>query len=170
VVKRGAANLSTAVLTSIKKIEDRLNELDNVEISNYLPFLVLVTDGGDKTDDPENLEKAIQSVLRHCEVSKDTERLIAPYIIGVGEQADKILLNRFAEKFTGEAIIIDDAASCQQNMFKDVFKELFDLIIYSATGDFKEVCDLKSFYESTRKTLTYTQKEWASRTNRDRFL
>ena len=121
VVPEGGTNLSTAVLMSIKKIEDRLVELDNSDIDNYLPFLVLVTDGDpDQTDSQSNLETAIQSVLRHCETSKYPERLIAPYIIGVGEQVAEVSLNRFAAKFTGKAIIIDGDTSYQQNLFKEL--------------------------------------------------
>lgn len=151
VVREGGTNLSTAVLLSIKKIEDRLVELDNSDIDNYLPFLVLVTDGDpDKTDSQSNLENAIESVLRHCETSRYPERLIAPYIIGVGEQVAEASLNRFAEKFTGKAIIIDGDASYQQNLFK----ELFAFISNSVKNSLKGTGDLKSLYESIQKTAT----------------
>ena len=151
VVREGGTNLSTAVLTSIKKIEDRLVELDNATIDNYLPFLVLVTDGDpDKTDNQTNLENAIQSVQRHCDTSTYPERLIAPYIIGVGEQVAEASLDRFAEKFTGKAIIIDGDASYQQNLFK----ELFAFISNSVKNSLRGAGDLKSLYESIQKTST----------------
>jgi len=149
VVKEGGTNLSTAVLTSIKKIEDRVLELDNHNIDYYLPFLVLVTDGDpDQTDNQANLETAIQSVLRHCETSKSPERLIAPYIIGVGEQVAEDALNRFAEKFTGKAIIIDGDESYQ----RDTFKELFAFISNSVKNSLKGADDLKSLFVSLQKT------------------
>lgn len=149
VVKEGGTNLSMAVLTSIKKIEDRLIELYRHKIDNYLPFLVLVTDGDpDQTDNKANLEKAIQSVQRHCETSHFPEKLIAPYIIGVGEQVTEKSLNRFAEKFTGRAIIIDGDASYQ----RDLFKELFVFIGNSVKNSLKGTGDLKSLYESIQKT------------------
>lgn len=149
VVPVGGTNLSTAVLTSIKKIENRLVELDNSDIDNYLPFLVLVTDGDpDQTDNQSKLETAIQSVLHHCDTSKYPERLIAPYIIGVGEQVAEATLNRFAEKFTGKAIIIDGDVSYQQNLFK----ELFSFIGNSVKNSLKGNGDLKSLYESIQKT------------------
>lgn len=151
VVSEGGTNLSLGVLTSIKKIEDRLIELDNSDIDNYLPFLVLVTDGDpDQTDNQSNLEAAIQSVLHHCETSRSPERLIAPYIIGVGEQVAEASLNRFAEKFTGKAIIIDGDSSYQQNLFK----ELFAFISNSVKNSLKGTGDLKSLYESIQKTAT----------------
>lgn len=151
VVPKGGSNISSAVLTSIKKIEDRLIELDNSSIDNYLPFLVLVTDGDpDETDSESNLETAIQSVQHHCETSRYPERLIAPYIIGVGEQVAEASLNRFAEKFTGKAIIIDGNASYQQ----DLFKEMFAFIGNSVKNSLKGTGDLKSLYDSIQKTAT----------------
>lgn len=155
VVPKGGTNLSTAVLTAIKKIEDRLIELDNSDIDYYLPFLVLVTDGDpDQTDSQSNLEIAIQSVLQHCEISRYPERLIAPYIIGVGEQVAEDSLNRFAEKFTGKAIIIDGDVSYQQNLFN----ELFTFIGNSVKNSLKGTEDLKSLYESIQKTATRQTK------------
>lgn len=148
-VPEGGTNLSAAVLTSIKKIEARLIELDNSDIDNYLPFLVLVTDGDpDQTDSQSNLETAIQSVLRHCDTNKYPERLIAPYIIGVGEQVAEASLNRFAEKFTGRAIIIDGDLPYQQNLFQ----ELFAFIGNSVKNSLKGTGDLKGLYESVQKT------------------
>ncbi len=150
-VPDGGTNLSTAVLLSIQKIEERLAELENSTIDNYLPFLVLVTDGDpDQTDNQSNLDKAIQSVLRHCETYKTPERLIAPYIIGVGEQVAETTLNRFADKFTGKAIIIDGDTSYQH----DLFKELFAFISNSVKNSLKGTGDLKSLYESIQKTAT----------------
>lgn len=147
-VSKGGTNLSSAVLKSIQKIEERLVELDNSDIENYLPFLVLVTDGNpDQNDDQLNLEKAIQLVLSRCETTKNSERLIAPYIIGVGEQVAEASLNRFAEKFTGKAIIIDGDASYQENLFK----ELFAFISKSVKNSLKGTGDLRSLYESVQK-------------------
>lgn len=151
VVHEGGTNLSTAVLKSIQKIEDRLTELDNSDIDNYLPFLVLVTDGDpDHVDSQPNLEKAIQAVLRHCDTSRYPERLIAPYIIGVGEQVEEASLDRFAEKFTGKAIIIDGDTANQKNLFK----EMFAFISNSVKNSLKGNGDLKSLYESIQKTTT----------------
>lgn len=149
VVREGGTNLSTAVLTSMKKIEDRVIELNDKEIDNYLPFLVLVTDGDpDQTDSQPNLETAIQTVQKHCEISNYPERLIAPYIIGVGENVADASLDRFAEKFTGRAIIIDGDASHQQ----DLFKELFVFISNSVKNSLRGGQDLKSLYESIQRT------------------
>jgi len=152
VMPEGGTDIPSAVLASIKKIEDRLVELDNYSIDNYLPFLVLVTDG-DPDQTPEKktvLESAIQAVHRHCETSIYPERLIAPYIIGVGEQVVEASLDRFAEKFTGRAIIIDGESSYQQSLFK----ELFAFISNSVKNSLKGADDLKSLYESIQKTAT----------------
>lgn len=147
-VEEGSTNLSSAVLKSIEKIENRLVELDNADIDNYLPFLILVTDGDpDQTDNQDNLEKAIQSVLSHCDTSNYPERLIAPYIIGVGKDISKNTLNRFAEKFTGEAIIIDGDESNQQVFFE----ELFTFISNSVKDSLKGAENLKSLFESIQR-------------------
>ena len=148
VVEHGGTNLSTAVLTSIKKIEDRLVELDDSGIDNYIPFLVLVTDGDpDKTDDQENLEKAINSVLKHCDTNSFSSCLIAPYIIGVGDEIDKNELDRFAEKFTGSAIIIDGDECYQQTLFE----ELFTFISNSVKNSLRGAENLKCLFESIQK-------------------
>ncbi len=154
-VPKGGTNLSSAVITSIKKIEDRLVELDNSDIDNYLPFLVLLTDGDpDQTDNSSNLETAINLVLSHCEKNNES-RLIAPYIIGVGEQVAEKTLNRFAEKFTGKAIIIDGD---EQNQ-KELFKELFSLIANSVRNSLDGASDLKGLYEKIQKlAVTETTK------------
>jgi len=150
-VKEGGTNLSLAILASIKKIETRLTEFEKQDIDNYLPFLILVTDGNpDQNDNKDNLEDAIQTVLRHCETSKYPERLITPYIIGVCEQIAEDDLNRFAEKFTGHAIIIDGNANYQS----ELFKELFAFISNSVKNSLKGTSDLKSLYESIQKTAT----------------
>ena len=147
-VEHGVTNLSKAVLESIKKIEDRVDELDYFDIDHYIPFLILVTDGDpDKTDNQENLEKAIESVLKHCDTNIIPEYLIAPYIIGVGNQIDKSTLDRFAENFTGEAIIIDCDLSDQQFFFD----ELFTFISNSVKNSLKGAENLKSLFESIKK-------------------
>lgn len=97
-------------------------------------------------DDQENFEKAVQLVHRHCQPIKyPDELLIAPIIIGVGDQVAEASLNRFAEKFTGQPIIIDGDASYQQNLFRELFDFMHD--------DVKRIPDdLKGLYERLSTT------------------
>lgn len=140
-LEHGGTNLSSAVLKSIELIENRLDELDGHEIENYIPFIVLVTDGDPcGTDIPANQEKSINAVWQHCVGSP----LIAPYIIGVGEQVNEALLDRYAEKFTRKAIILDD-----ENQDAD-FKELFAFIGNSIKNSLKGEGDVGELYERIR--------------------
>lgn len=137
-VEKGGTNTSEAVLTAIKKIETRIDELDNDDIEHYIPFLVLVTDGDpDETDNKQRQEEAIQAVNSHCVNSP----LIAPFIIGVGEQVTEKSLDRFAEKFTRKAIILDG-----ENQDVD-FKQLFAFIGNSIKNSLKGEDDLGRLYE-----------------------
>lgn len=147
-VSSGGTNLSTAVLTSIRKLDNRVVELNSHGVGTYLPFLILVTDGDpDHTDNPANLERAIAAVQGHCDGSG--RNLIVPYIIGVGEQVTEEALDRFAEKFTGKAIIIDD-----MDRQDELFQELFTFIGNSVTNSITRKGDLKSLYNSLQKTAT----------------
>ena len=108
---------------------------------NYIPFIVLVTDGDPcGTDIPANQEKSINVVWQHCTKAP----LIAPYIIGVGEQVNEPLLDRYAEKFTRKAIILDG-----ENQDAD-FKELFAFIGNSIKNSLKGEGDIGELYESIR--------------------
>ena len=129
-VEVGGTNMSQAVLTAIRKIEDRLDVLYNEGIDHYVPFLVLVTDGDpDATDNLQRQEAAIRAVNAHC-VSAP---LIAPLIIGVGEQVTEKSLDRYAEKFTRKAIILDGES--QELDFKELFTFIGQSIKESLRGE-----------------------------------
>lgn len=59
VVPEGDANLSTAVLASIQKLEERVVELDNCMIGNYLPYFILVSDGDPDQSDDDSVPKCV---------------------------------------------------------------------------------------------------------------
>lgn len=155
-VFKGGTNLSKAVILSVKKIEERIAYLSETN-DPYLPFLVLVTDGNpDHNDDPDRLEEAIQSVVKHCE--KGARPYIAPYIIGVGNDVTKDALDRFAKKFTGEAIIIDGDADSQRELFKELFSFIGKSIKDSIRGN-DDLRDLfKKLQKDSQKKVTYINK------------
>lgn len=140
-VEHGGTNISSAVLKSIELLKNRLEELDNENIENYIPFLVLVTDGDPcETDNKQMQEKAISTVNYHC----TNHPLIAPFVVGVGEQVAEDLLDRYAEKFTRKAIILDS-----EN--QDVeFKELFSFIGNSIKDSLNGEDDLGRLYDRIR--------------------
>ena len=140
-VESGGTNMSPAILTSIELLENRLKELDDAEIEQYIPFLVLVTDGDpDEIDDKQIQEKAINALQTHC---KETP-LIAPFIIGVGEQVAENLLDRYAENFTRKAIILDGEKQSVD------FVQLFTFIGKSIQNSLKGENDLGALYERIR--------------------
>lgn len=104
-------HLSEAVLHSIKLLEDRLATCDETDIDHYLPFLMVITGGDpDSTDLPDMREKAIQAVLKHCDLSGNADDLYEPFIIGVGNDisAHCEVLNQMSFGFSGQAIQFGD--------------------------------------------------------------
>ena len=148
-VSNGITNMSAAVLKSIKKIENRIAFLEQEGIEHYIPFLILVTDGDPcKTDNKVTQEDAIDLVRSHCVNSP----LIAPFIIGVGQDAEEELLDRYAERFTRKAIILDDDSQ------EVHFNQLFAFIGQSIRNSLQGEGDLGHLYErigkSARKETT----------------
>ncbi len=121
-VSRGGTQMATAVLHSIKKIEERRQQLLNNEIGFYAPFLVLVTDGNpDNNDDTAKQARAMSTVKSHCNSHIGAEEIIVPFIIGVGNNVDSATLNSYAAGFTnGFFHVKGDAAKSSQ--FSKVFK------------------------------------------------
>ena len=151
-VEEGGTNLSEAVLTAIAMLESRTAELRNYQIPYYLPFFILVTDGNPDQDDQDDMEReqlnrAVQAVRRHCEWSEGADNLIAPYIIGVGEEVVEEILNRFASQFTGQAIILGDEAR-QRDLFRDLFLFIGNSVRFSVGAN---VRDLKGLYQKIQK-------------------
>ncbi len=147
-VKEGGSQISKAVLKSIEILEERLSVYDDSDIDYYMPFLVLVTDGDpDSTDNTVTRDRAIASIHRHCELSGSQGNLIAPYIIGVGNDVTRGTLDKMAEKFTGEAIIVNGDVSKQGQ----TFKELFAFISKSVKNSLKGADDLKGLYAKMKK-------------------
>ena len=152
-VEHGGSQISKAILYSIQIIEDRLALFDSSDIDHYLPFLVVVTDGDpDGTDNSVTRQNAIQSVLRHCETSGPEDQLIAPYIIGVGNDISQhcATLNQMASKFTGSAILVNGNVN-EQNA---AFKELFAFIGNSVKNSLAGANNLKGLYEGLRRQAT----------------
>jgi len=122
-VEKGGTRMANAILRSIEKIESKKKDYENAEISYYVPFFVLVTDGNpNKNDDAYQLEQAIAKVQKCCDSHIGASEIIIPFIIGVGDNVEVSTLNRLAEQFTGTAIIIDSSAGEQDLLFEQVFK------------------------------------------------
>lgn len=144
-------NLPLAVNTAIQAIDDRLAEYRDKNIKDpYLPFLVLVTDGDpDATSDPRELRQAVEAVQSRCVLSSDQNlHLIAPYIIGVGEEVKKESLDPFAERFTREAILINEKDADLQSR---LFQQMFSLIGASVRNSLRGESDLGRLYERLRR-------------------
>lgn len=137
----GVTNMAPAVLKSLDMIKNRLEILEQEEIENYIPFMVLVTDGDPcNTDDHDEQEKALEAVRYHCTNSP----LIAPFIVGVGNKVNEKLLDRYAEHFTRKAIIIDDDAGDMD------FVQLFTFIGKSIADSLQGEGDIGGLYEKIR--------------------
>ena len=149
-VDSGWTNLPEAVLTSIRMLEERVEEVKNGRFDPYLPFLVLVTDGDpDNLADKQEMQKAVEAVQSHCVASRGKNtHLIAPYIIGVGSDVRKETLDPFAERFTREAILINEPDSHSQTA---LFQEVFAFIGASVRDSLQGERDLGRLYERIRK-------------------
>ena len=149
-VKQGGSNLPLAVLTSIQKIEARIAEVEEGGFDCYLPFLVLVTDGDpDRTASEESLREAVKAVQSHCVAARgEGQHLIAPYVIGVGEEVRRESLDPFAERFTGSAILINERNADRQ---RTLFQQMFSLIGASVRNSLLGEGDLGKLYERIRK-------------------
>lgn len=147
-VREGGSNMSGAVLEAYAKVEEELTEMDNMGVGQYVPFVVVVTDGDpDKTDDPQRVERAIRTVHEHCSKTAEAYRLVAPFVIGVGEQVDVRLLNRYASDFTGEAILVADDPESGNELFSEIFTFIGKSVKNSIGGS----ADLRALYQSIKK-------------------
>ena len=94
-------------------------------------------------------EKAVEAVQSHCVASRGKNtHLIAPYIIGVGSDVRKETLDPFAERFTREAILINEPDSHSQTA---LFQEVFAFIGASVRDSLQGERDLGRLYERIRK-------------------
>ncbi len=96
----GGTNTGAAVIKSIELITERRNELIDMGIPFFAPFLVLVTDGNpDKNDEVESERRALAAIKAHCDSSIGAQEIIVPFIIGVGDHIDPDTLNEYAKGF-----------------------------------------------------------------------
>ena len=122
-VEHGGTQMANAVLRSIEKIEKRREQLENMEIGYYAPFMVLVTDGNpDKNDDSTKYAKAQNLVKRHCDSHIGASEIIVPFIIGVGDRIDEETLNDYSKGFTKGYFPIRGKAAKAQVQFNKVFQ------------------------------------------------
>lgn len=123
-VEQGKTKMAQAVLRSIEKIEEERNRLENAEIGYFAPFLVLVTDGNpDKNDVPNEYNRALAAVKKHCDSHIGAQEIIVPFIIGVGDYIDAETLNAYAKGFTKGYFQIRGNAARARN-----FSKVFQLI------------------------------------------
>ena len=137
-VKYGGAQMASAVLRSIEKLEDRRQQLKNSDLSCYSPFLVLVTDGNsDRNDDEDSQEKTLAALEGHCDFNVKSEMII-PLVIGVGDDINAETLNRYARCFADGYISINGTTDIAGIQFKEGFQLISNSIkisTYSAGND-----------------------------------
>lgn len=154
-VEKGGTNTSAAIDYSYMRLINRIEELKETEIGNYLPYFVLVTDGDpDESDNSLRLENSVGTILNHCENPSESNPLIFPYIIGVGEHVSEKWLDRMAAKSTGQALMIDGDASFQRDMFKELFEFMANSVSNSLING-----NLKETFDSIQKKSTRKNKE-----------
>ncbi len=126
-VQEGGTSLSMAVIRSIEKLESRKKELEDLEISYYPPFLVLVTDGNpDKNDDAARYMKALEKLKEHCGPQSSAKDIIIPFIIGVGDHIDSDTLNNYTAGFTKGYFPIRGTVPELEKKFQYVFQLIGD--------------------------------------------
>ena len=122
-VEHGGTQMANAVLRSIEKIEKRREQLEDMEIGYYAPFMVLVTDGNpDKNDDAAKYDQAQKLVKSHCDSHIGASEIIVPFIIGVGDHIDAETLNDYSKGFTKGYFPIRGKAAKAQVQFNKVFQ------------------------------------------------
>lgn len=122
-VDEGGTEMGQAVLRSIEKIENRREQLENMEIPYFAPFLVLVTDGNpDENDEVSVQEKALDAVRRHCDSHVGASEIIVPFVIGVGDHISSKTLDRYASGFTKGYFPIKGKAGEAKVQFNKVFQ------------------------------------------------
>lgn len=124
---KGRTHMGKAVIEAIHLIEKHREELDEMEISSYCPFLVLVTDGNpDKNDDDKLREESIKLVRSYCDTHVGAEEIIVPFVIGVGDNVDSETLNRYSEGFTSGYFPIRGTDALVAELFQEAFRFISD--------------------------------------------
>lgn len=122
-VENGGTQMALAVLRSIEKIEKRRQQLENMEIPYYAPFLVLVTDGNPDENDDQSLQaKALSAVRSHCDSHIGASEIIVPFVIGVGDHISSKTLDSYASGFTKGYFPISGTAGNANVQFNKVFQ------------------------------------------------
>lgn len=121
--RRGGTQMAGAILRSIEKIQNRRQELQNMGIPYYAPFLVLVTDGNPDHNDDGNMNlRAINMVRAHCDSNSGAQDIIIPFIVGVGDHIEPQTLNQYCAGFTKGYFPVHGVADKVQTQFNRVFK------------------------------------------------
>ncbi len=138
-VEDGGTHTAEAILNSITALQNRMDELSDLEIPYYAPFLVLVTDGNPDDNDNEILHrKAVEILKKHVDYNDTKTDVIIPFIISVGD-FDSKSLKEYSAGFSKGYFPINGKSDSVHLYFGKVF----DLIEKSATlsviiGDKKE--------------------------------
>ncbi len=123
-VRKGGTQLGKAILHCIDRLDDRMQELLDLTIGYYTPFIVIITDGSpDQNDDEELFEQAVTKLKERSEIKN---KQIIPFVIGVGERINSDCLNRLASIFTDGYFAVNG-----KNAQAD-FSKVFDLLLRSS--------------------------------------
>lgn len=132
---RGATNFGDALMKSLVKIEERLDELNNNDYDYFAPFLVIVTDGIlDGNYKNAIYEKSIELVRKHCDSRVGMEEIIVPLIIDVGEDKEPEALYSYSDEFINGYIHVKGDNKDLRKRLEKIFKFIGNTIhqfIYS---------------------------------------
>lgn len=157
-VENTECHLSEAILHSVKLLENRLVIYDENDIDCYYPYLVVITGGDpDSTDLPDMREKAIQSILKHCDSSRDEYDLLVPYIIGVGNDISSHceVLNQMSTGFTGQAIQFDGDDRSLESLLDDMFNVMRMRVVSAYPSNY----DMRKVYNAMKEQACYHLQE-----------
>ena len=129
VADQNGTRLARAVEISIKMIEERVAELDNLMVENYAPFLIIVTDGDEGDKKKSDVERAQELLYSHCRSHTGEKTLIVPFIIGVGEDFSLYKIKGYSRGFESGAFHLKSHAEIQA--FRAIFSAIGDSIIGS---------------------------------------
>ncbi|MDO4615222.1 MAG: VWA domain-containing protein [Lachnospiraceae bacterium] len=126
-VREGGTQMALAVMRAINKIEARREQLEDLEIPYYAPFLVIVTDGNpDQNDNQETAEIALKMIRSHCASDIGANEVIVPFVIGVGNIENSRTLREYVSGFSDGYFPINGKASAANTQFKKVFQMIGD--------------------------------------------
>ena len=113
VANQRGTRLAHAVEIAVKRIEDRVKELNRSRVQNYAPFLIVVTDGDEGDRKKADIDRAQNLIHSHCRQRAGEKNLIVPFVIGVGEDVSLEKLKGYSGGFEAGTFRLKNHAQIQ---------------------------------------------------------